>query len=321
MIERNVLEGMLERNLEAQLSQGIQAMGYPHDSVCKLFRFASIVFRKIPPEFITWKFNIVLPIGNWNYEDKQIISIGDFCERFVSECTVIAVSESQFIIEPLDTVYTDDHVLYSYFGPYNEKIRIGEAQYILNEYVDSTACSIFAPPTYKELDEALDFYNNRYAKDSCCLILQNVWSDTSKQEFVAKPERFMRDSLWQCLQNTLRNHTVKREQNVDATHPVDIKVTWPINRNVALVEVKWLGDSGSIKYRDARANEGAKQLIDYIASSAQEEPEKYFMGYLTVFDGRRGSSKNQYETREINYNTDYLDLPYMKYKRLYMAEN
>ena len=155
---------------------------------------------------------------------------------------------------------------------------------------------------------------------SSCAVLSQIWTDEAKREFVQKPEHFMRDSLWQCLQNILRNHTVKREQIVDATHPVDIKVTWPAINNVALIEVKWLGDSGQTQYRDARANEGAKQLIDYLASSVQEEPDKHFVGYLTVFDGRRGKTSNQYERQEINYRSEYSSHPSMNYRRFYMAE-
>lgn len=164
------------------------------------------------------------------------------------------------------------------------------------------------------------FYNTRYVRDSSCAVLSQIWTDEAKREFVQKPEHFMRDSLWQCLQNILRNHTVKREQIVDATHPVDIKVTWPAINNVALIEVKWLGDSGQTQYRDARANEGAKQLIDYLASSVQEEPDKHFVGYLTVFDGRRGKTSNQYERQEINYRSEYSSHPSMNYRRFYMAE-
>ena len=173
---------------------------------------------------------------------------------------------------------------------------------------------------YLELDEAMDYYNTRYVRDSSCAVLSQIWTDEAKREFVQKPEHFMRDSLWQCLQNILRNHTVKREQIVDATHPVDIKVTWPAINNVALIEVKWLGDSGQTQYRDARANEGAKQLIDYLASSVQEEPDKHFVGYLTVFDGRRGKTSNQYERQEINYRSEYSSHPSMNYRRFYMAE-
>lgn len=97
-------------------------------------------------------------------------------------------------------------------------------------------------------------------------------------------------------------------------------LTWPAINNVALIEVKWLGDSGQTQYRDARANEGAKQLIDYLASSVQEEPDKHFVGYLTVFDGRRGKTSNQYERQEINYRSEYSSHPSMNYRRFYMAE-
>lgn len=71
---------------------------------------------------------------------------------------------------------------------------------------------------------------------------------------------------------------------------------------------------------NARANEGAKQLIDYLASSVQEEPDKHFVGYLTVFDGRRGKTSNQYERQEINYRSEYSSHPSMNYRRFYMAE-
>ena len=226
-----------------------------------------------------------------------------------------------YLIEPYEADYSGrDHICYQYNAPQNESLTIKDKQFQLSEYYDSAITSIFAQPTYKELDEAMDYYNTRYVRDSSCAVLSQIWTDEAKREFVQKPEHFMRDSLWQCLQNILRNHTVKREQIVDATHPVDIKVTWPAINNVALIEVKWLGDSGQTQYRDARANEGAKQLIDYLASSVQEEPDKHFVGYLTVFDGRRGKTSNQYERQEINYRSEYSSHPSMNYRRFYMAE-
>lgn len=244
MLDRETVERLLQNNLDAKLNSELSKYGYQLDAAHKLFRFITSIFERTPPELITWKFKVIMPVGT----------------------------------------------------------------------------SIFAQPTYKELDEAMDYYNTRYVRDSSCAVLSQIWTDEAKREFVQKPEHFMRDSLWQCLQNILRNHTVKREQIVDATHPVDIKVTWPAINNVALIEVKWLGDSGQTQYRDARANEGAKQLIDYLASSVQEEPDKHFVGYLTVFDGRRGKTSNQYERQEINYRSEYSSHPSMNYRRFYMAE-
>lgn len=42
--------------------------------------------------------------------------------------------------------------------------------------------------------------------------------------------------------------------------------------------------------------------------------------YLTVFDGRRGKTSNQYERQEINYRSEYSSHPSMNYRRFYMAE-
>lgn len=105
-----------------------------------------------------------------------------------------------------------DHICYQYNAPQNESLTIKDKQFQLSEYYDSAITSIFAQPTYKELDEAMDYYNTRYVRDSSCAVLSQIWTDEAKREFVQKPEHFMRDSLWQCLQNILRNHTVKREQ-------------------------------------------------------------------------------------------------------------
>lgn len=278
-------------------------------------------FERIPPELITWKFKVIMPIEDWDFESKKILNFSHLDKTFTSECTFVIVDSNLYLIEPyaLDYSHTD-HICYRYNAPQNESLIIKETHFQLSDYYDSAVSSIFAQPTYRELDEAIDYYNTRYAKNSSCAVLSQIWADKAKREFIQKPEHFMRDSLWQCLQNILRNHTVKREQIVDATHPVDIKVTWPIISNIALIEVKWLGDSGQTKYRDPRANEGAKQLINYLVSSMQEEPDKHFVGYLVVFDGRRGKVKNQYAQQEINYNPQYSSYPNMNYRRFYMAE-
>lgn len=287
----------------------------------EFFRFITSIFERTPPELITWKFKVIMPVGDWDFSQKIILNFHRMNEVFTSECAFIIVDSNLYLIEPYEADYSGrDHICYQYNAPQNESLTIKDKQFQLSEYYDSAITSIFAQPTYKELDEAMDYYNTRYVRDSSCAVLSQIWTDEAKREFVQKPEHFMRDSLWQCLQNILRNHTVKREQIVDATHPVDIKVTWPAINNVALIEVKWLGDSGQTQYRDARANEGAKQLIDYLASSVQEEPDKHFVGYLTVFDGRRGKTSNQYERQEINYRSEYSSHPSMNYRRFYMAE-
>ena len=84
------------------------------------------------------------------------------------------------------------------------------------------------------------------------------------------------------------------EQNVDVSKPVDIKVSWIETNRVALIEVKWLGQSArsgdahfTANYGQARARSGSEQLADYLDRYHVEAPLVDARGYLAVFDGRR----------------------------------
>lgn len=322
MLNRGILEKIIAENLELSLNTILSCKGYSIDSTRTLFRFISNIFTQIPPELIDWRFKVVSVIDSCNVSNNDVIHINNLKDNFKSECTIVMRSENTFVIDAFDTSFEGQACLsYIYHGPLNEQLIIGNEAIPLPAYYDSATSSIFAYPVYKELDEALETYDKTHAANSMCGVLKQVWKDDSKKEFCEKPEHFMRDSLWQYLRAVLRNHTVKREQIVDDSHPVDIKVTWPIISNVALIEIKWLGDSGATKYRDARANEGAKQLIDYLCASYEEEPDKNFIGYLTVFDGRRGRRcLNQYQFKEIDYKEEYLSHPKMRYYRFYLLE-
>lgn len=158
--------------------------------------------------------------------------------------------------------------------------------------------SSFGLPTFLELEDALTFYGVRLARRSSCYVLQDCWFDDKRIYLKNKPEATMRRSLAQHLRSTLRAHElveVREEQNVDESHPVDIKVTWSLTNRLALIEIKWLGDSTNAEgtaapttYRDARANEGATQLADYLDENLVRAPE-HLRGYLVVFDARRRS--------------------------------
>ena len=323
MIDRNALQKIAEENLENKISMALSKKGYCLDIIPLLFKFTSRLFVEIPPDLINWEFkNVVLPNG-FNISDNEVIHISHIKDKFKKESTLVILDEYRCVI--LDYDYNFDRqaiFAYTYHKPMNECFYVDDIKISITRYVDSSTCSIFMVPTYKELDEAMEVYNETMAQYSVCGVLSQIWADHNHLEFCIKPERFMRDSLWQFLRNTLRSHTVKREQNVDATHPVDIKVTWPVSNTVALIEVKWLGNSGKTEYRDARANSGAKQLIDYINCSYIEEPSKNFVGYLTVFDGRRNlQNSTYYRGIEISYKQEYLEDCRMKYIRFYLEPN
>lgn len=157
--------------------------------------------------------------------------------------------------------------------------------------------SVFGLPTFVELEDALSCYSRRLARYSSCYILKECWFDDRRHLLKNKPEATMRQSLAQHLRSSLRAHElveVREEQNVDETHPVDIKVTWSLTNRLALIEIKWLGDSFnadgtavSTTYRDARANEGSGQLANYLDQNKSRAPEHVTRGYLVVFDARR----------------------------------
>ena len=153
--------------------------------------------------------------------------------------------------------------------------------------------SVYAIPTFRALEDALQDYRFRFVRYSACPILAEVWESDARLIFKNQPEATMRQSMAQFLRVTLSGGaTVAEEQNVDESHPVDIRVTWQLGWRVALLEIKWMGDSRTrtgrlLKYRDSRANAGAQQLAEYLEAQAVQTPMHYRTGYLVVLDGRR----------------------------------
>jgi hypothetical protein len=188
-----------------------------------------------------------------------------------------------------------------------------------------THASIFAIPTFRILREALLDYRNRMVRTSRCKIFSEVWRDDNRVLLKSKPEAAMRDSLAQFLTSVLGGDVEARpEQNVDESHPVDVKVTWLFTNRHAIIEVKWLGKSigtsgETTVYSDARARDGAGQLADYLDKDKVQAAQKVSRGYLVVIDARRrgvteaSTSINEadgmyYEHREIEFDPNYHQL-------------
>jgi len=156
--------------------------------------------------------------------------------------------------------------------------------------------SVFAIPTFASLRDAIEHYGLTMARHSSCKILNKVWHDQDRIFLKNASEYILRDSLTQYLKNVMRDAEVRPEQVVDESHPVDIKVTWLFNNRLALIEIKWIGtsrtDAGAIlAYQDARANQGAKQLAEYLDWNIQQAPVHITRGFLVVFDARRRALK------------------------------
>ena len=178
-----------------------------------------------------------------------------------------------------------------------DQFVIGGQSRIMPKFVTG-ARSNFAVATVGDLDEALERYR-REASNVSCPILEKVWvggRNGPRLVFVNRPEATMRRSLERFLSTRIRGDvSVRPEHNTDENRPVDLVVNWFGSKLRALIEVKWLGDSltkGSegtqfTSYRDARAQEGADQLVDYIDRERSTDPDAALRGYLAVFDGRR----------------------------------
>lgn len=180
------------------------------------------------------------------------------------------------------------------------------------------APSQFATPVLRDLNHALSRYRERSVQSSC-RILADVWDggrDGPRLVFRNKPEATMRSSLALFLQASLWGSSVREEHLTDERKPVDIVVNWFGTKFRALIEVKWIGkaltaDSDGTHftvYTDARVQEGAKQLVDYIDREFSSDSTVELRGYVVVFDGRRWGVTHKDQCITAKDATHYRDI-------------
>ncbi|QYK54336.1 MAG: hypothetical protein KF824_05410 [Fimbriimonadaceae bacterium] len=204
-----------------------------------------------------------------------------------------------------------------------------------NDYVvpatDPNADSQFCGRTFFDISLALQEYARKYAYPCKCPTLSSAWFDDTRTYFKAEPEATLRDSLKHFLDVHLSagydpDFEVRAEQNMDSSHPTDIKVTKQLQPRVMIIEVKWLGDSmnklgtdSTVSHRDAKAIEGARQLGTYLDANLEQAPHISSVGYYVIFDGRRRGLKvgrNDYSDDELlhfeNVEIDFGDIDVLK---------
>ena len=74
MLDRETVERLLQNNLDAKLNSELSKYGYQLDAAHKLFRFITSIFERTPPELITWKFKVIMPVGDWDFSQKIILN-------------------------------------------------------------------------------------------------------------------------------------------------------------------------------------------------------------------------------------------------------
>mgnify|MGYP001203895546 CR=1 FL=1 len=293
MIDLTTLEEIIHQNLEFNIKRAFGENSLP--DFTKLMGFISEFYKNHPPEKIIKGFSCIIGIEELTELKGTMVHRMEVMEQLKEDaCFILLDASNIFICESGQILLNAPGVISYQFNNGTETIWAnGEKIPIRNP--DSASLSIFAQPTYKDLDEALHKYYEKNAKYSICSKLNSAWLDSEKIRFKSKPEHLLRDSLWLFLRIVLRgNPDVKREQNVDESNPVDIKVTWKSTKAIALIEIKWLGKSFDLRtkrmtrnFTQVRAIQGAEQLIRYINTSVQEEPHNHYIGFLVLFDARR----------------------------------
>lgn len=191
-----------------------------------------------------------------------------------------------------------------------DQFCIKGSMYAFSEEETPSEGSFFAVRTYNDLDDALTNYRDNLAISCKGKSLKESMTDT-RLFFYPSPEDKLQEDLEEYLSYRLRNCTVKREHNVDKSHPVDIIVTWQGTNHIALIEIKWIGkslnDKGEIgvPYSESRANKGAAQLVGYIDNNKDSFPHHITIGYLAVYDLRRNDNNDPSAVKISRANADY----------------
>jgi hypothetical protein len=251
-----------------------------------------------------------------NGTPSNVMDLGDLRdhtdEGFVLEITASGARRLWGSLGIDVAALSQDAVVYVYEDGAEYFHAKGESKQVRNVYLGSQ--SLFAIPTFEDLREALIHYRRHLVRTSRCAVFRTAWFDQNRLFYKGGPEATIRRSLELCLVSTLRgNAEVRPEQNVDESHPVDIRVTFQLSNRVALLEIKWLGKSKHLdgtlatEYTEARAREGATQLADYLDANRQYAPAQPTRGYLVVVDGRRRGLTDGSETVSTEDGFHYAD--------------
>lgn len=271
------------------------------------------IFPSIDPHFVSGSLFLRIAQATDQVRGNEVIDMGIFAGK--------SIDDIAFELHPNSRIYQIDVAT---FDP-----RVQSVSALVYEFTDKTdifwfnsnsyvvpaidprADSQFCGRTFFDVSEALREYARKHAYPCKCPTLETAWTDDSRTFFKPRPESTLRDSLKHFLDVHLSagynpDYEVRAEQNMDDTHPTDIKVTKQLQPRIMIIEVKWLGDSvnadgtGITSHRDAKAIDGAKQLGTYLDANRVQAPRISALGYYVIFDGRRKGLKLGLDTYEAD---------------------
>lgn len=310
-------------------SDGIHALKRLIDTITRIYRLLDPAARKHPVAiFIRLDKPELLATTGADVAPHHLVADPSYIDNELDDaCLVEVLGGGQLRVYAADAYalsdLSNDAIVYFYKDRL-EAIIIAGKHYEIQNPVPANG-SVFCRPTFSSLDDALQAYRARVIRNTSCFILEKAWNGEKRLFMHPGPEEIMRKSLHQFLRSNFSDAEVRPEQNVDESHPVDIKVTWSETNQRALIEIKWLGKALAsdghitVNYTASRAREGAQQLAEYLESNKTTGPGLRTVGYLVVIDARRRGLTDQsvsidsenglyYKDREIEYDPNYHEL-------------
>ena len=318
------LISMSEKLIELQLLKNMP--NEDSEPLKKLLRFLNAFYKDFPPEKIDGNFKLFYCATKNEIEglrkSQALNQTNGSLHEVIKFPSVILIYEDNDYEVWNETNLNKEDINGSYILGY--ELDEYESFFVNNTMIRAeksvaNSRSIFSHPTYWDLEQAIKSYYFQKAKKCFCKFMEVAWKDEKRLIWNSGPEHLLRDSLYDYLRTVLRGAEVKREQNVNETNPVDIKVSWYLSRARGLIDIKWLGisvnETGKVtqRFSKARAQAGAIQLRNYIDISREENHDYHFVGYLVVFDGRRKNA--------LKNNNDLSDAFYYKEKDLEYSPN
>ena len=286
------------------------------------------IYRCIEPSHFKGKLIVFYDFSNTlslefaegvNYNDCTVLDIN-------SNSLLLQLKASDDLSNTLWTNISDDCIkellstkkefIAYVFEERKEYFMVNNTKITINNQFDCP--SIFALQYYYMYEALLD-YKNENVRTVSCEHFKKCWNDKKWIYLKNKPEEQMQISLHEFLKNRIRGVDVRREFNLNASKPVDLRVFWREANRAALIELKWLGQSlnndGEIgtEYTNSRANDGMKQIKEYIDLNNGDGPTVISKGYLVVIDARRKNiSKNKIDviskTNGFHYASEELNI-------------
>jgi len=271
------------------------------DALVGLLADVRNLLTHVPHEMLTQGLVVIAPVDPFVTtmaydEGATIVQPAELAGRAVNALTVVVLNGGGYRVwlsNTVDVVSNGPILTYRYVHNVVEELVIEGTPWRIND--TPWACKM-AIPTFTELDDALIKYVAENRIPMQCEHLARTWRDGKRLAFVEKPERYMRRSLIWALKFALKDVTIRPEVGQGETKPVDVEITWLSIKRSAIIEVKWLGNSGpvgsssfSTSYTQVRAVAGLKQLAGYLDIRDAVDSTTPVMGYLMVFDARRRS--------------------------------